>query len=216
MKSADNGYYKLTWRERIGFCSGELAQNLIYQTISIWLLFYYNNVYGLDSAVVAVMFLVVRIIDVVWDPMVGALVDKSYPRWGKYRSWILMGGFPLAAFANMITTPRRYFFSEEFLEECFVKLRGTIVSCHLKDIRLKPEYTFQLEECACGCGARFLWRTCGHIADGCVYSAGGVLYDGQFETVAGAARLRSCGVQRADDVLRNREERVHAARCVGA
>ena len=152
MESADNGYYKLTWRERIGFCSGELAQNLIYQTISIWLLFYYNNVYGLDSAVVAVMFLVVRIIDVVWDPMVGALVDKSYPRWGKYRSWILMGGFPLAAFANMITTPRRFFFSEEFLEECFVKLRETIVSCHLKDIRLKPEYTFQLEECACGDG----------------------------------------------------------------
>ena len=53
---------------------------------------------------------------------------------------------------NMITTPRRYFFNEEFLEECFVKLHGTIVSCHLKDIRLKPEYTFQLEECACGDG----------------------------------------------------------------
>lgn len=54
---------------------------------------------------------------------------------------------------NMITTPRRYFYNDEFLEECFVKLHGTIVSCHLKDIRLKPEYTFQLEECACGEGA---------------------------------------------------------------
>ena len=32
MESAVNGYYKLTWRERIGFCSGELAQNLIYQS----------------------------------------------------------------------------------------------------------------------------------------------------------------------------------------
>lgn len=53
---------------------------------------------------------------------------------------------------NMITTPRRYFYNEEFLEECFVKLHETIVSCHLKDIRLKPEYTFQLEECACGEG----------------------------------------------------------------
>ena len=84
-----NGCYKLSWRERIGFCSGDLAQNLIYQTVSIWLLFYYNNVYGLDSAVVAVMFLVVRIIDVVWDPMVGAIVDKSHPRWGKYRSWLI-------------------------------------------------------------------------------------------------------------------------------
>ncbi len=101
MESVANGYYKLSWRERIGFCSGDLAQNLIYQTVSIWLLFYYNNVYGLDSAVVAVMFLVVRVIDVIWDPMVGAFVDKSHPRWGKYRSWIIMGGFPLAAFAML-------------------------------------------------------------------------------------------------------------------
>ena len=68
MENANNEYYKLSWRERLGFCSGDLAQNLIYQTVSIWLLFYYNNVYGLGSAVVAVMFLVVRIIDVLWDP----------------------------------------------------------------------------------------------------------------------------------------------------
>ena len=101
MENANNEYYKLSWRERLGFCSGDLAQNLIYQTVSIWLLFYYNNVYGLGSAVVAVMFLVVRIIDVLWDPMVGAFVDKSYPRWGKYRSWLIMGGIPLAAFAML-------------------------------------------------------------------------------------------------------------------
>ena len=53
---------------------------------------------------------------------------------------------------NMITSPRRYFFNDEFLRECFEKLRGTIVSCHLKDILLKQEYTFQLQECACGEG----------------------------------------------------------------
>lgn len=53
---------------------------------------------------------------------------------------------------NMITSPRRYFYNDEFLDECFSKLHGTIVSCHLKDILLKQEYTFQLEECACGKG----------------------------------------------------------------
>lgn len=53
---------------------------------------------------------------------------------------------------NMITSPRKYFYNDEFLHECFEKLHGTIVSCHLKDIRLKPEYTFQLQECACGQG----------------------------------------------------------------
>lgn len=59
---------------------------------------------------------------------------------------------------NMITTPRRYFFNDEFLDECFAKLKGTICSCHLKDIRLKEEYTFQLEETACGNGTLDLER----------------------------------------------------------
>ncbi len=95
----ENGCYKLSWRERIGFSSGDLAQNLIYQTVSIWLLFFYTNVYGLKPSVSAVMFLVVRIIDVIWDPVVGAVVDKANPRWGKYRSWLIFAGIPLAAFA---------------------------------------------------------------------------------------------------------------------
>ncbi len=54
---------------------------------------------------------------------------------------------------NMITSPKRYFFNDNFLRECFEKLDGQILSCHLKDIRLKDEYTFQLEECACGKGS---------------------------------------------------------------
>lgn len=53
---------------------------------------------------------------------------------------------------NMITSPRRYFFNDEFLKECFEILKGRICSCHLKDIRLKDEFTFQLCECAPGEG----------------------------------------------------------------
>ena len=97
----NDGCYKLSWRERISFCSGDLAQNIIYQTVSIWLLFYYTNVYGLAPGVAAVMFLVVRIVDVVWDPVVGAFIDKSNPRWGKYRSWLILSGVPLAGFAML-------------------------------------------------------------------------------------------------------------------
>ena len=54
---------------------------------------------------------------------------------------------------NMITNPIRYFYNDDFLRECFTKLEGKICSCHLKDIRLKEEYTFQLEECPCGKGS---------------------------------------------------------------
>ena len=93
------GFYKLSWLQRIGFGAGDMAQNLIYQTVSIWLLFFYTNVYGLDPGAAAVMFLIVRLIDWAWDPVVGAFVDKSNPKWGKYRSWLILGGIPLTGFA---------------------------------------------------------------------------------------------------------------------
>ncbi len=99
IKSEAKGFYKLNWAQRIGFGSGDMAQNLIYQTISIWLLFFYTNVFGLKPSVAAVMFLIVRLVDVLWDPVVGTIVDKRTPKWGKYRSWLILGGIPLVGLA---------------------------------------------------------------------------------------------------------------------
>lgn len=73
----------------------------MYQTISIYLLIYYTNVYGLDPSAAAFMFLVVRVVDLVWDPLVGTFVDKHSPRFGKYRSYLLFAGVPLSGFAIM-------------------------------------------------------------------------------------------------------------------
>ncbi len=100
-----NGFYKLSWLQRIGFGAGDLAQNLIYQTICMYLLFFYTDVYvlGGDAAksagLAGTMFLVVRIVDVLWDPLVGTFVDKHNPKWGKYRSYLVMGGIPLTILA---------------------------------------------------------------------------------------------------------------------
>ena len=99
VQASDKGFYKLSWTQRIGFGSGDLAQNLIYQTISMYLLFFYTNVYGLDPGVAAIMFLIVRIVDVIWDPLVGTFVDKHDPKLGKYRAYLIIGGVPLTGFA---------------------------------------------------------------------------------------------------------------------
>lgn len=53
---------------------------------------------------------------------------------------------------NMINCPDRYFFQEEFLDRTFELLHGRILSCHIKDVNLRGEFTFRLEECACGKG----------------------------------------------------------------
>ena len=95
------GFYKLNWLQRIGFGAGDMAQNLIYQTISIWLLFYYTNVFGISPGAASLMFLIVRLVDVLWDPVVGTIVDKGSPKWGKYRSWLILGGIPLVGLAIM-------------------------------------------------------------------------------------------------------------------
>ena len=93
------GFYKLNWVQRIGFGSGDLAQNLIFQVICTYLLFFYTDIYGLTPSAVAVMFLVGNVANVIWDPIVGALIDKSNPRYGKYRSYLLYVGIPLSGFA---------------------------------------------------------------------------------------------------------------------
>ena len=53
---------------------------------------------------------------------------------------------------NMINSAERYFCAEEFIDECIGLLGDKIRSCHIKDVHLKEEYTFQLEECAPGRG----------------------------------------------------------------
>ena len=99
MSKETKGFYKLNWIQRIGFGSGDLAQNLIYQTICMYLMFFYTDIYGINPEDAALMFLVVRIIDVLWDPLVGTYVDKHAPAWGKYRSYLIVAGVPLTGFA---------------------------------------------------------------------------------------------------------------------
>ncbi|MFP3154196.1 sugar phosphate isomerase/epimerase [Lachnospiraceae bacterium ZAX-1] len=53
---------------------------------------------------------------------------------------------------NWITTPKKYFFQEEFMEECFEKLGKYIKSCHIKDVLLQQEFTIMFQETKCGEG----------------------------------------------------------------
>ena len=90
------GFYKLSWLQRIGFGSGDLAQNLIFQTTCMYLLFFYTDIYGLDAVDVSVMFTVGNVLNVIWDPIVGAMIDKNNPKLGKYP----LTGFAILCFWN--------------------------------------------------------------------------------------------------------------------
>lgn len=54
--------------------------------------------------------------------------------------------------ANWICSHKRYFGQEKFMDKVFRRLGGSIRSCHLKDVKLLTDYTFQIKEVPCGKG----------------------------------------------------------------
>ena len=87
------------WRQRIGYGSSDFACNLIWQMISLYLLYFYTNVMHLNAGAVSVMFLVTKVIDGISDRIVGFLIDKTNTKWGKSRPWILFGAVPFGVAA---------------------------------------------------------------------------------------------------------------------
>ena len=76
---------KLSVFEKIGFSSGDAACNLLFNPITMFLAFFYTDIYGIDAGVVATILLLVRIVDAFFDPFYGAMIDKTKSRWGRYR-----------------------------------------------------------------------------------------------------------------------------------
>ena len=101
----NEGFYKLNWMQRIGYGSGDLAQNLIFQTVACYLMLYLTTVLKIDPAFVGSLILTVRLIDCFWSPVVGRYIDNRNPKLGKYRSYLLYGGIPLTIAACLLMLP---------------------------------------------------------------------------------------------------------------
>ena len=52
------GFYKLSWLQRIGYGSGDLAQNLIFQTVACYLMLYLTTVLKINPAFVSGLILI--------------------------------------------------------------------------------------------------------------------------------------------------------------
>jgi glycoside/pentoside/hexuronide:cation symporter, GPH family len=80
---------KVSILEKSAFGMGDLASNLFYQTFTMFLLYFYTDVFGISAAAAGTMFLVVRMLDTFYDPLVGVLADRTNSKYGKFRPWIL-------------------------------------------------------------------------------------------------------------------------------
>lgn len=82
------------WRQRLGYGIANLSCNLVWQMISLYLMFFYTDVMGLPAYYVGLMFLVTRLVDGVADVLMGLVIDNTATRWGRCRPWLLIGALP--------------------------------------------------------------------------------------------------------------------------
>ncbi len=88
---------KLPWVDKIAISlNSGFAFNLGWVIFAYYLMFFYTDVVGISPAVAGAIMLVARLLDVITDPMIGYLIDNVCLKWGRYRSWMLIGVFPLS------------------------------------------------------------------------------------------------------------------------
>ena len=87
-------------REKIGYGLGDTASSMLWKLFSVYLMFFYTDICGIDAWVVGVLFLVTRIWDSLLDPVVGLLCDRTSSRWGTFRPWLLWAPCPSGRWAS--------------------------------------------------------------------------------------------------------------------
>jgi Na+/melibiose symporter-like transporter len=98
---------KLSVLEKIGYSLGDLAANLIFQTLVSFLAFYYTDVYGIPAGTAASIIFIVGLLGAfVFTPLMGFVADRTRTRWGKFRPWILWTALPFGIFSLLaFSTP---------------------------------------------------------------------------------------------------------------
>ena len=96
----------LTRKEKIAYGLGDTASNIIFQTVMLFLTFFYTDIFGISPAIVGTLFLVVRVIDAITDPLMGALTDATRTKYGSYRPYLLWLAIPFGLVSVItFTTP---------------------------------------------------------------------------------------------------------------
>ena len=94
-------------KEKIAYALGDAASGgITWKIMSIAFPLYFTNVFGLTFADAATLMLVARLFDVVTDPLMGSIADRTKSRWGTYRPWLIFGAIPFGIiFALLLFTP---------------------------------------------------------------------------------------------------------------
>ena len=93
-------------REKIGYGFGDMASSMFWKLFGSYLMIFYTDVFGMPAAVVGTMFLITRVWDSAFDPIIGIIADRTQSRGGKFRPYLLYLAIPFAVIGVLtFTTP---------------------------------------------------------------------------------------------------------------
>ncbi len=95
----------LTWANKIGYGSGDIAGNVVYALLSAFVMIFLTDTVGMNAGIVGTLIAVSKLLDGVSDIFFGSMIDKTNTKMGKARPWMLYGyfGFAYSALTALIT-----------------------------------------------------------------------------------------------------------------
>src|SRR5688572_4303118 len=91
-------------RERLSYGLGDFASGLYWQSFTLYLTFFYTDVFGLSALAAGTLLGMSRSLDALFDPVLGAVADRTRTRWGSFRPYLLWMSAPLALAGVLVFT----------------------------------------------------------------------------------------------------------------
>ena len=82
---------RLTVKEKLSYGLGAVGKDMVYMLSASYILYYYQDILGVNALAMGAILFIARIFDAFNDPIMGVLVAKTKTRWGKFRPWLLVG-----------------------------------------------------------------------------------------------------------------------------
>lgn len=127
--------------------AGAVAFGVKDSGFSFFLLIFYNQVLGMDAALVGAALGLALIADALFDPLLGYFSDRTYTRWGRRLPWLYAAPVPLAVMWVFLWSPpggeAPGFWG---LFGICVGVRLLLSACEVPSVALLPEITGDYDE----------------------------------------------------------------------
>ena len=102
----NNNSAKLSIKEKIGYGLGDTASHFVWDMVGFWILIFYTDTFGISAAAAGTIMLIARFWDMLSDPLMGIIADRTNSKWGKFRPYLLWMALPYSVLAVLtFTTP---------------------------------------------------------------------------------------------------------------